>query len=75
MKNAAHAQATFYLIFETVLEEQEFRNKVNADTIVGSMVEITLPNGQTCKAAFTDMVGLEIVEFIDDEEEATKQIV
>jgi hypothetical protein len=76
MNNAAHVLASFYLILDTAMNLEEFQNKFSIETIVGSKVEITLPDGSVHKVSFSALTEFEISEFIgnDDEEEATKQI-
>lgn len=76
MKNTAHVQATFYLMFKTELDEEEYQSKFNEETLVGSKVEITLPNGCTYQACLSDLIGWEKVDFEEnkvDIEKATKQ--
>lgn len=77
MKNTAHVQATFYLMFKTELDEEEYQNKFNEETLVGSKVEITLPDGRTYQACLSDLVGWDKVDFEEnkvDKEKVTKHI-
>lgn len=57
MKNTAHAIASFYLMIDTEMDDEEFQSKFNKDTIVKSKVLVTLPNGIIYNASFADLLN------------------
>jgi hypothetical protein len=75
MKNQAHVKASFYLIFDTDMDEEEFQSSFNEDAVVGSDVKITLPNGRTYKASFADLLKtkLEYFDVIEEDEETEEK--
>ena len=66
MKNVAHVKASFYLLFDTDLNLEEFQSKSSSETIVGSEVYINLPNGNLQKASLAVMEDSEVVDFEDN---------
>jgi hypothetical protein len=71
-KNVAHAIASFYLIMDTDLDVDTFKNKFNGETIVGSKVIFCLPDGVGLhSASFASLEDFKVVDF-EQEEKATK---
>jgi hypothetical protein len=66
VKNIAHVQTSFYLLFETEMDKEEFQNMVNAETVVGSEVKIVLPDGNTYNAVYSVITDMHIEEFEDN---------
>jgi hypothetical protein len=72
MKKSVHLSASFYLLFETDLDLEEFQNKYHQENIIDSKVEFILPNGDVHKAVFAGLEDLKIVDFEDNKEKATE---
>jgi hypothetical protein len=70
--NLAHVLASFYLLFETDLAEQSFKEIYSKELIVGSKVSVTLPDGTVHSASLADLIDLKVEEF-EDNKKATKQ--
>lgn len=73
MNNVAHAVASFYLLVNTHLTEEEFCNKFTKENIIASKIEMTLPDGSVHSVSFADLLTIKVEEFEDNTEEATKQ--
>lgn len=73
--NTAHVLTSFYLMFNTDLSLEEFQNKFDLETIIGSKIEFTLPDGSVHTATFASLEEMKIDEFeeSEDKEKVTKQ--
>lgn len=68
-ENVSHVEASFYLLFDTDLNSEEFQSKFSPEIIVGSEVNITLPDGSVHRAGFADLLDMNIESFEVNEEE------
>ena len=69
--NTAHVNASFYLLFNTGLTQEEFELKFNKDILINSQVSVTLPDGSVHIADFADLLELNLVDF-EEQEKATE---
>lgn len=74
MKNQVHVQSKFHLMFQTDLSEEEFQNKFNEETIVGSIIQLVTPDGSVHKVSFACLEGFKVEEFEVNEEEKEKPL-
>ena len=65
--NTAHVIASFYLLFNTGLTQEEFEIKFHKDVLINSQVTVTLSDGSVHSANFADLLELKIDSFEEEE--------